>query len=590
MAKKSEDVIVKVTPVSINKNFIQPVSITEDFVTFPCFKYVKVERVVVTGKNKEDIKKDVDRYPIILAWDGKKITWAVSQRGQDIVIKKQAHIIDRHIDDNPSLPSEKFVAKLMDPILGKKMMDKFKPQDFFKEIYNYFERYFYLEKPYLHTMMALFVANIWVFDAHDSTPYLFVRSPIPGCGKTNLGTSIANMCNGLMIVSPNAVHIFRLSHGAKTTLVFDEIKRLTSAKQKQTQDDKDVLSLINTGFQKYGSKTPRAAKVTIGGVETYRIDLFDGYTPKVLITTDGVLPPDTYSRCIDLRMQVAPKDTKYDELWTEKERLERLEKIREMGLLFRFKYGREILAISNNPNWRRELDTPKLFSGIKNRDLEIFRPLITLTLKYMPKWKDGVNTYIRKYIDMKKDFEPTLAHNLLWTLRCIYNDVLDSSFDQIEDEDCGTISIEEDELYGATLRVPPKYIADRMNQMGSVYLGKNPASAVGKKLNELGFLSGDKKERNRRGRIRVIKIKQLEDMCERYLGTGLSDDVVSLTQAERVGLICELLHKAEDGLTPNELLAETDSRMTEDQMNATVNHLRDRGRVVQRGKVLELLN
>lgn len=587
MSKKSEDVITRIRPVNINKNFIQPVSITEDYVTFPCFKYVEVERTVLTGKGKHDKKLDVDRYPIILAWDGKKVVWAIAQRGQEINIKNQAYIIDRYIDDNPSLPSEKFIAKLMDKVLGKRMMEKFKPKDFFKEIYEYFERYFYLEKPYLHMMISLFVANIWVFDAHDSTPYLFVRSPIPGCGKTNLGSSIAHMCNGSMIVSPNAVHIFRMSHGAKTTLVFDEIKRLTSSRAKQTQDDKDVLSLINTGFQKYGSKTPRAAEVTIGGVKTYRIEMFDGYTPKVLITTDGVLPPDTYSRCIDLRMQLAPKDTKYDEVWGEKERLERLEKIREMGLLFRLKYGQEILNISNNPNWRKELDISNLFSNIKNRDLEIFRPLITLTLKYMPKWKDGVNRYIRKYIDMKADFEPSLAHSVLWALSSIYSDIRDSPFDYVEDEERGVSSIQEDDIHGSVLRVPPAYIGDRIDQMTSFsILGKNPASTVGKELNSLGFTAGDKKERNRRGRIRIIKIKQLNDMCERYLGEGLSGNVASLSQAEIVELVGKVCAKAgKNGLGFDGIMEKCKSKVTEDQMRSVLQRFRDEGVLIQRGRV-----
>ena len=588
MAKKPEEVIVSVIPVSINKDFIQPVAITEDFVTFPCFKYVEVKRVVVTGKNKTDLKKDMDRYPLMLAYDGKTVKWAVAHKAQEIEIKSKDYIIDRYIDDNPTLPSEKFVAKLMDEFQCKRMIANFRPEHLFQEIYEYWERYFYFEKDYLYVMTTLFAANIWVFDAHDSTPYLFVRSPIPGCGKTNLGVSIANMCNGLMIVSPNVVHIFRLSHGTKTTLVFDEIKRLTSPSMKLSQDDKDILSLINTGFQKYGSKTPRAVEVTIGGVKTYKIELYDGYNPKVLITTDGVLPPDTSSRCIDLRMQKAPPRGKpYDERWTEKERLERLNKIREMGLLFRFKYGREIKRICQDQDWRKKLDKLNLFDGIHNRYLEIFRPLIILSLKYIPDWNDSVNVYIRKYIEMKAEFEPTLVHNILWALRVIYNDVVNNEFKIIEDQKFGTISLETDEIHGTVLLVPPKYIADRIDQMTAIGMyGRNPASTIGKKLDELGFMTGDKKKRTGRGIIRTIKIKQLEDMCERYLGVGLKedDDGTILPQKDQIALIRKLLIDSKNGLTYVELNERTDGKITDGQMKAMIKHFRERGEVVKTGK------
>jgi len=590
MAKRDNEIISKITPVSITKNFIQPTMITDEYVTFPCFKFVEVETTVISGKDKKDKKTDLDRYPLMLAWDGENLTWAIAQKGQEIVIGKEHHIIDRFIDDNPSLPSDKFVTKLMNNFIRKKMMDEFTPQEFFKEIHDYFERYFYLEKSYLRKILTLFVVNVWVFDAHDSTPYVFVRSPMRGCGKSNLGTSIADMCNGFMIVNPNAVHIFRMSHGTKTTLVFDEIKRLTASKMKLSQDDLDILSLINSGFQKYGPKVPRATEVTIGGVKTYRIDLYSGYTPKVLITTDGILPSDTMSRCIDIRMQMAPQNTDYDERWNEPERLERLQKIREMGLLFRFKYGSEIFKISKNPEWIRELDTSKLFKNIKNRDLEIFRPLIILTLKYMPLWKEGVEKYVRKNIEMKKDFEPTDVHVILLTIKDIYNDLVGCTYQVIESPEFGSVSIEDSE-HGAVMLVPPKYIAERAEQRTEYPMfGKRPESVIGKKLNELGFITPDnKKKRNNLGRIRVIKISQLEEVLDRYLGVGLRESIgeQSLSQVEKIGLVRDILLENPKGLTPDELFSEIDSRMTEEEMMMVLRHLREIGSVMQRGKVLQ---
>ena len=590
MAKKDNEMIVNIKPISLKKKFVQPVAINPEFTSYVCFKHVELEKIVGRG-GKEKQVKEVERVPLMITWDGKDLNWFVCQRGQDVKLKDKFYIIDRDIDDNPMLPDEEFIGRLLSP-QGKRLIKQFKSEDFIKEIQSYIERYFYLEKPYLYKILTLFVVNCWVFDAHESTPYLFIRSPVKGCGKTHLGESITQMCNGQMNTNFKAHHLFRIVHGTKTIPAFDEIKKWTEKGYKMSDDTKDIISLVNVGFQRGGSKVPRLIEAKGGSRGEMKTILYESFSPKIMITTTGNLPADTASRCLELIIQRAPpKGIDYGDRWYEPARKKHLKRIREMGVLFRLKYGKEISDISENTKWRQELDTSKVFKGLRNRELEIFRPLVILTLKYMPDWKEMINIYVRKYNEMRNTLEPSTTNHVLWAMRSLYNECVNGGFNAVHYEEWGDITLEEDEIQGMVLHVPPKAIAGRIQEQTSLELfgkdNKYAASKIGKILNDLGFVSG--KDRNKRGIIRIVKVKDLANRCMTYLGMPLNDrnEDNSLDQAQRVELIRQLLMDNKDGLTYDELLTEINSRMEEDQMRAALKHLRGVGHVVPLGKVLQ---
>lgn len=587
--KKGSELIKGIKPVSLKKKFVQPVDITDDFTSFVCFKHVELDKIEGAG-TKERSVKEIERAPLMLLTNGKKFEWFYCKENQVFDFDDESYIIDRNIDDKPTLPHEKFIGGLMVGEHGQRIIKSFDAKELFDEVLAYLERYFYLEKPYLYKIITLFVINCWVFDAHESTPYLFIRSPVMGCGKTHLGESICWMCNGRMF-SPNAKahHVFRAVHSTKTILAFDEIKKWTDRAYKMSDEVKDIISLVNAGFQKGGSKVDR---IMNAGTTEEKVVLYDSYAPKIMITTTGSLPGDTASRCIELIIQRAPpKGIDYGERWYEPERKARLKKIREMGFLFRMKYGREIFDISRNPHWRDELDIAKTFDGIRNRELEIFRPLVILTLKFKPEWKELVDIYVRKYIEMRNKLQPTPINNILWAMRSLYNEVVNSNWDAIQDDEYGEVSIEQDEIHGAVFLVPVKAIEVTVEKQTSLNLfGKHASSAIGKYLNELGFITG--KKRTRMGVVRIVKVSQLEDMIERYLGMGLVDDEGEgvLDQAQRVDLIREIMTEkkyAKEGILYDELLEEIDSRMTEEQMRSALKHLRGIGHIAQIGKAYQ---
>ena len=586
MAKKNQEFIVSMEPTNIRKNYVQPVDINENFVSTICYKTMMVEKVTKSGKTAV---KDTERVPLMLVWDGKNFTWNLARQGRDFQIGKETYIVDRNIDNNPMLPDEKFVGGLMEGkgSNAKMLIKNFEASDFFKEIQSYFERYFYLEKPYLYKLLTLFVVNAWVFDAHEATPYLFIRSPVRGCGKSHLGESIAWMCHGRMFSpSAKAHHIFRAVHFTKTVLVFDEIKKWTENLTKASDEVKDIISLVNSGFQKGGSKVDRLMNA---GTTDETTVLFDSYSPKVMITTTGRLPVDTTSRCIELIIQRAPpRGIDFGDRWYEPARKLQLKKIREMGVLFRLKYGNAIREASENVNWRQEMDITNSFKELRNRELEIFRPLVILTLKYMPEWKEMVSIYITKFNEMRVTIEVTPSNSILWALRSFYSEVQNSGFKAVHYDEWGTISIEEDAVHGTVLLISPKAIAGRVEEQTSFNMfGRNPASQIGKELNTLGFTTGN--VRRSKGKIRTIKVTQLAESIERYLGLQLNDKNKdkSLDQSQRIELIRQILvDNSKSGLTYNELITEINGKMGEEQMRAVTKHLRSMGMVEQKGKVL----
>ena len=281
------------------------------------------------------------------------------------------------------------------------------------------------QMPVWGKIIALFSINQSVFDAYDSTPFLFIRSPLESCGKSNLGKSIQQMWNGILSTNIDAHHVFRLVHGCSPTFIIDENQDLD---QRRKKDDriKNLMSVINSGYQRgVGVIRFRERSGQFGNMIA---ETFDTYGPKVIIATKGRIPRDTQSRCVEIMMQRAPRGSEYPDYaarWDEANprtevpyRIEKLEKIREMMAIFRLKYGAEIKKISGKSRWRDELDHTGAFASLRNRDLEIFKPLIILCLKYKPEWTDLVAKYIREFVEMRAKTEHSEETTAFKRSRC----------------------------------------------------------------------------------------------------------------------------------------------------------------------------
>ena len=567
--------------VDVKTKKLHPMTIADDFVTLFAFHHAQVERVL---KGKKGTAKFTERFPIIIIWDGKNISYYKAEHGDKIKIGKHEYKIDRAVDDiYKFLPSESFVTQLVEPGFHEKIK-KFDPDDFFEAVFKYFEYYFYMEAAMLYKMVALFSINQCVFDAYDSTPYLFIRSPLEECGKTNLGKSIQQMWNGIMSTNLKAHHIFRLVHGCSPTFVFDESKGW-SKRVHRDERIQDMMSVINSGYQR-GVPIIRFRE-TGGQFGNMKAEFFQTYSPKVIIATQLSIPKDTQSRCVEVQMQRAPKGDEhpdYADRWGRKkpgskklERLQQLEDIREMSAIFRLKYGQEIKDYAENPKWREELDHTGAFKELRNRQLEIFKPLIILCLKYKPEWTDLVSKYIHEFIEMRERTTHSPENTVLYALRKLW---------QLVDEESGTywlddeqqVSFDDTEADGQVMWVSAKMIRFVIENHGigaiEEFGSKHVESNIGRIFSEFGFVGT---KRTKHGNLRMIKTSKLADRCLNYIGIRLSEDY-ELSQQERIDLLQRII-RTEGEIDYDELLDLVNGKMTEEELLAALRHLRKQGTI-----------
>lgn len=575
--------------IKVDTKRLHPMTISDKFVTIVAFHHAEMERFALKGKEKGKSVKFMERVPVIIVWDGNEISYFNAMAGEKIKIDGQEYIIDRSVDDiYEFLPKEELVSKIVEPDF-KKVIKKFNPDDLFDEVLDFFEYYFFMESKMLHKIISLFALNQCVFDAYDSTPYLLIRSPMESCGKSNLGKAIQQMWNGIISTNIDAHHIFRLVHGCSPTFILDENQDLD---QRRKTDDriKNLMSVINAGYQR-GVPVIRFREKS-GQFGNMVAEKFYPYGPKVIITTKGKIPRDTRSRCVEIIMQRAPRGSEYPDYsarWDEDNpktdrpyRIEKLEKIREMAVIFRLKYGSEIKKISGKSNWRDELDHTASFVGLRNRDLEIFKPLIILCLKYKPEWTELVAKYIREFVEMRVKVEYSPETTVLYALRKMWQ-MVEENNGVLNFEDGGRIIFEDTEADGQVMWTTAKMIRYVIEQYGvgniEEFGTKYVESKIGRILSEFGFL-GTKRAYG--GNLRMIRTSRLAEKCITYLGTRLSGNE-DLSQQERMDTLAKKLRNVGE-IDFEELFGFFNAKMTEDQLITDLKHLRTNGMIATGSK------
>jgi len=536
-----------------------------DFVSIITIQYLDTEETL-KGKSVKGLK----RLPLMIYWDGKEVRHTISKEGKEIEVNDKKYIIDREVNETGFLPGDAFIRRLIGHE-GPQMIEDFDPKKYFAAVNDYFTYYFAVPHDMLYKMISLFTINQHVFDAHDSTPYLYIRSPVRGCGKSHLGQSIVSMATGVLTQNLKAHHIFRMVHSTKPSLAIDEIKGWTASNKNISPEVLDILSLVNTGFQIQGGQVPRLEDLGGGKMKTV---WYDSYGPKVFITTHMDLPADTASRCVEIIMQRAKGDgIDYGERWFEPDRIKKVNEIRDMGYLFRLKYGKEIREITGDHEWRVKLDIKNEFGEIKNRELEIFRPLVILCLKFAPEWSDLASRYITHNAKMRSRTEPTLANAVLESLRELYNNAIldirpvDSEGRELPEK--YKVVLDTDKEGNKLMYVSISAIEDKINQhTDTLDLGKGAATRIGTTLKDLGFTTGT--IHRSFGTVRILKISRLIDNCERYLGITLKDDKLPQSDKKKKLRLTMSLHP--NGITFGELLLEMAGVYTEESLKKEVDH------------------
>jgi hypothetical protein len=143
-------------------------------------------------------------------------------------------------------------------------------------------------------VLTLWTLYTYLFDAFEWAPYIYITSPVHGCGKSTLRRLLERLTRRSMHTSEGtAASMFRVIHAKRPTFFIDEWDQLSRGTKE------NVMSILNSGALYDGT-------VTRCHPETLEPEVFRTFCPKMILGIGGTkLSAATKSRLIELPIQRA---------------------------------------------------------------------------------------------------------------------------------------------------------------------------------------------------------------------------------------------------------------------------------------------
>jgi hypothetical protein len=210
------------------------------------------------------------------------------------------------------------------------------------------------------TVSSLWTAHSHAIDAAHATPYLFVTSAEPECGKTRLLEvlhEVAREPRSTMNISDAA--LFRAIDSLKPTLFLDEVDAVFNPKARERGAKDDLRALLNAGYRR-GQVVFR-----MGGGNNTTLQSFEVFGAKALAGL-GSLPPTLASRCLRIELKRRRPDEPVADFFPD-------EVADEAGDLRASLEARARESIE-----RLKLMKPERIAGLRDRTNEVWRPLLAI--------------------------------------------------------------------------------------------------------------------------------------------------------------------------------------------------------------------
>jgi hypothetical protein len=150
-----------------------------------------------------------------------------------------------------------------------------------------------------YVALALWGAHTWVFDLFPVSPYLFVNSPAPRCGKTRVLEVLERVvARPWRVVEPTEAVLFRKIERDRPTVLLDEVDTYFQGPNERTAA---VRSLLNAGNAR-GVTVPRCEG------KNYKLREFSIFCPKAFAGIGKALPDTVLDRAIVITLQRATPD------------------------------------------------------------------------------------------------------------------------------------------------------------------------------------------------------------------------------------------------------------------------------------------
>lgn len=270
--------------------------------------------------------------------------------------------------------------KTLDGILAAAHIEKANPRETFELIRKEIHRMLEVE-PGVSAVLALWIAGTYVHDAFSAYPYLWFNG-VKGSGKS---TGLELLCEtayhaemGMRISNPA---LFRDVAQHHCTICYDEAENLLVGSGGDRGIDQDRVSLFNGGYKSSG-----VVRLVEKDGDNFVVRKFCSYSPKALASIQPI-DEALQSRCLLINMLVALDATKAEQMINR----EVCARIRQELFYFRFASGPRLYGDARNEKYNSEL---RKRHDLKNRDWELFKPLLTLAEYICPEWLEDLARFI----------------------------------------------------------------------------------------------------------------------------------------------------------------------------------------------------
>ncbi len=252
------------------------------------------------------------------------------------------------------------------------------------EVRNWYQRFVFVTDESDLDIIALWTIHTWLCNETYTSPRLLIDSPVPGSGKTTLLEHIGRLAFSpvqMSAVSSSAM-LARITNDGIRTLLLDEADRSLDPRDPKT---KDLIAILNSGYKKGGTRP-----VLVKSKDNWVVAEMPTYSPVAIAGNTPLLPDDTRSRCITIRLlpardeQIEPSDWEYID--------------GQVNAL--------AVKISDTTDKYREQVrsmNPLLPDGCANRLRERWRPLKRIASVASDRWATKVDELIKRDIENDRE-------------------------------------------------------------------------------------------------------------------------------------------------------------------------------------------
>ena len=239
--------------------------------------------------------------------------------------------------------------------------------------------------------LALWIVHTWLCEETYTSPRLLIDSPVAGSGKTTLLEHLGKLCRDpiqMASVSSPAL-LARVTGKSIRTLLIDEADRSLDPKRPGVGD---LIAILNSGYKRGGTRP-----VLVG--KDWDVDEMSTFSPVAIAGNSPMIPDDTRSRCITIRLM---PDTENKALESDWEFIE----IDALDL------RDHISGVADQVREEVRLCRPKLPAGCKNRHRERWNPLAKIAQVAGDPWLSKTLELIQSDLDLANEVIENGEQNL----------------------------------------------------------------------------------------------------------------------------------------------------------------------------------